>query len=77
MLTFRLGKYLLTGLQNENFAPATSEIAAEYNITVDHAVHGYSGYVHSTYSPFYWPTTSRFYLYASINHDINSTKGTS
>ncbi|KAL6408757.1 GMC oxidoreductase [Ilyonectria robusta] len=43
--------------KNEKFTPATAAIAAEYNITYDAAAHGTSGYMHSTYSPFFWPTT--------------------
>ncbi|RSL95418.1 hypothetical protein CEP52_012095 [Fusarium oligoseptatum] len=43
--------------KNELFTPPNKEIAKEYNITFDPSVHGTSGYVHSSYSPFFWPTT--------------------
>ncbi|RTE81240.1 hypothetical protein BHE90_004186 [Fusarium euwallaceae] len=45
--------------KNELFTPPNKEIAKEYNITFDPFVHGTSGYVHSSYSPFFWPTTMR------------------
>ncbi|RSL54802.1 hypothetical protein CEP54_009664 [Fusarium duplospermum] len=43
--------------KNELFTPPNKGIAEEYNITFDPSVHGTSGYVHSSYSPFFWPTT--------------------
>ncbi|KAI9713854.1 MAG: hypothetical protein M1820_000584 [Bogoriella megaspora] len=46
--------------KTESFTPATSEIATEYNVTYDATVHGQSGNVHSTFSPFYWPTTRNY-----------------
>jgi hypothetical protein len=45
--------------QNEVFTPPVDEIRDEYNITWDENAHGYKGYMHSTYSPFIWPTTSK------------------
>ncbi|KAL2672469.1 hypothetical protein Neosp_013180 [[Neocosmospora] mangrovei] len=44
-------------IQSEVFTPPNKDIAKEYNITFDPSVHGTSGYVHSSYSPFFWPTT--------------------
>ncbi|KAH7140350.1 hypothetical protein B0J13DRAFT_596606 [Dactylonectria estremocensis] len=46
--------------KNEKFTPPTKAIAAEYGVTVDASAHGTSGYMHSTYSPFFWPTTKNF-----------------
>ncbi|KAH7081003.1 hypothetical protein FB567DRAFT_631146 [Paraphoma chrysanthemicola] len=43
--------------KNEKFTPATKEIEAEYGIQNNLAFHGNSGYMQSTYSPFFWPTT--------------------
>ncbi|RSM11332.1 hypothetical protein CDV31_006885 [Fusarium ambrosium] len=43
--------------KNELFTPPNKDIAEEYNITFDPSVHGPSGYVHASYSPFFWPTT--------------------
>ncbi|KAF5011439.1 hypothetical protein FDECE_2459 [Fusarium decemcellulare] len=43
--------------KNEKFSPPSDDIADEYDITVDASAHGTSGYMHSTYSPFFWPTT--------------------
>ena len=45
--------------QNEIFTPPPQDIAAEYNVTYDEAYHGASGYMHSTYAPFFWPLTSK------------------
>jgi choline dehydrogenase-like flavoprotein len=52
--------------QNEIFSPPVAEIRDEYNITWDEDAHGYEGYMHSTYSPFIWPTTSK--VYTSLHH---------
>ncbi|KAH7309689.1 GMC oxidoreductase [Stachybotrys elegans] len=41
----------------KTISPPQPDIAKEYNITVDHSVHGFKGYIQSTYAPFYWPTT--------------------
>jgi len=46
-------------MQNEKFTPPTDEIKKEYGVTVDPAAHGSNGFIHSTYSPFFWPTTSK------------------
>ncbi|KAM5354655.1 hypothetical protein ACJ41O_001302 [Fusarium nematophilum] len=43
--------------KNEKFTPANDAITAEYGVSFDAAAHGTSGYMHSTYSPFFWPTT--------------------
>ncbi|KAH6867735.1 hypothetical protein B0T10DRAFT_596953 [Thelonectria olida] len=43
--------------KNEKFTPPSDAIVSEYNVTYDAAFHGTSGYMHSTYSPFFWPTT--------------------
>lgn len=45
-------------IENELFTPPNKDIAEEYNVTFDPSVHGTSGYVHSSYSPFFWRTTS-------------------
>ncbi|CAO2649993.1 Nn.00g012850.m01.CDS01 [Neocucurbitaria sp. VM-36] len=42
---------------NEKFWPPTKEIAAEYDIKDNLQNHGNTGYMHSTYSPWFWPTT--------------------
>jgi GMC oxidoreductase len=44
--------------QSEIFTPPNSETQAEYNITFNESVHGKDGYVQSSYSPFFWPSTS-------------------
>ncbi|KAH8640347.1 hypothetical protein IG631_03288 [Alternaria alternata] len=44
--------------KNENFTPPTPEIEAEYNIEVNPEYHGDKGYMQTTYSSFFWPTTS-------------------
>ncbi|XEU97442.1 hypothetical protein FSHL1_002728 [Fusarium sambucinum] len=41
----------------ETFTPPDPSIIAEYNVTWDPESHGFEGYVHSTYSPFFWPST--------------------
>ncbi|EEU37666.1 uncharacterized protein NECHADRAFT_87433 [Fusarium vanettenii 77-13-4] len=46
-------------IQSEFFMPPNKDIAQEYNITFDPSVHGTSGYLQSSYSPFFWPTTSQ------------------
>ncbi|KAJ4992912.1 gmc oxidoreductase [Stagonosporopsis vannaccii] len=43
--------------KNEIFSPPVEEIRQEYNITWDDDAHGSEGPMHSTYSPFFWPTT--------------------
>ncbi|KAF7558168.1 hypothetical protein G7Z17_g105 [Cylindrodendrum hubeiense] len=43
--------------KNEKFTPPSDAIVAEYNVTFDATAHGTSGNMHSTYSPFFWPTT--------------------
>ncbi|KAJ8112361.1 hypothetical protein OPT61_g5260 [Boeremia exigua] len=43
--------------KNEIFSPPVDEIREEYGITWDESAHGSEGYMHSTYSPFFWPTT--------------------
>ncbi|KAF3007539.1 hypothetical protein E8E13_006429 [Curvularia kusanoi] len=43
--------------KNEVFSPPVEDIRKEYNITWDESAHGSEGYMHSTYSPFFWPTT--------------------
>ncbi|KAH7363120.1 hypothetical protein B0T11DRAFT_282129 [Plectosphaerella cucumerina] len=43
--------------KTETFTEPTPEILSEYNITWDDAVHGESGYIQTSYSPFFWPTT--------------------
>ncbi|CZR68050.1 related to alcohol oxidase [Phialocephala subalpina] len=46
--------------KSEIFTPPNADIVAEYNITTDTSVHGTDGYVHSSYSPFIWPTMKNF-----------------
>ncbi|OBS25046.1 hypothetical protein FPOA_05582 [Fusarium poae] len=46
--------------KNEKFTPPTAEIKRKYGVTVDPSAHGSSGFIHSTYSPFFWPTTKNF-----------------
>ena len=46
--------------QNEQFTPPSDAIVAEWNITYDPSAHGEDGYMNVSYSPFVWPTTSRF-----------------
>ncbi|TDZ31347.1 Dehydrogenase xptC [Colletotrichum spinosum] len=43
--------------KNEIFTPPSEEIVAEWGVQVDDAAHGKEGLMHSTYSPFFWPTT--------------------
>ncbi|KAM6511154.1 hypothetical protein FALCPG4_016156 [Fusarium falciforme] len=43
--------------KNEKFTPPNADIKKEYAITTDVSAHGTSGYMHSSYSPFFWPTT--------------------
>ncbi|RSL62968.1 hypothetical protein CEP53_004555 [Fusarium sp. AF-6] len=43
--------------KNEKFTPPNADIKKEYAITTDASAHGTSGYMHSSYSPFFWPTT--------------------
>lgn len=43
--------------KNEKFTPPTAEIQAEYDIKYNPEFHGDKGYMQSTYSPFFWPTT--------------------
>jgi hypothetical protein len=53
---------MLITFQNEKFTPPTKEISAEYGIKDDLVFHGDKGYMHSTYSPFFWPLTSEYVL---------------
>ncbi|KAF2132093.1 GMC oxidoreductase [Dothidotthia symphoricarpi CBS 119687] len=43
--------------KSEKWTPATKEILAEYDIKTNLQFHGDKGYVHSTYSRFFWPLT--------------------
>ncbi|KAM0559948.1 hypothetical protein ACHAPJ_003900 [Fusarium lateritium] len=43
--------------KNEKFTPPTADIKKEYGVTTDPSAHGSSGYIDSSYSPFFWPTT--------------------
>ncbi|KAF9738831.1 hypothetical protein PMIN04_006783 [Paraphaeosphaeria minitans] len=43
--------------KNEKFTPPTEVILAEYDIKWDLAFHGEKGPMHTSYSPFIWPTT--------------------
>ncbi|KAK7419196.1 hypothetical protein QQZ08_010964 [Neonectria magnoliae] len=43
--------------KNERFTPPNDSTTEEYGVTFDPAAHGASGYMHSTYSPLFWPTT--------------------
>ncbi|KAF5020030.1 hypothetical protein F66182_7966 [Fusarium sp. NRRL 66182] len=43
--------------KNERFTPPSAAIKKEYGITTDPSAHGTLGYMHSSYSPFFWPTT--------------------
>jgi choline dehydrogenase-like flavoprotein len=59
-LVIKIQDLVLTALQNEKFTPPTKEIKAEYDIQENLEFHGDKGYMHSTYSPFFWPTTSEY-----------------
>ncbi|KAH8723728.1 hypothetical protein GQ44DRAFT_684935 [Phaeosphaeriaceae sp. PMI808] len=43
--------------KNERFTPPTKEIQAEYDIKYDLHYHGDEGYMQTSLSPFFWPTT--------------------
>ncbi|KAM0350516.1 hypothetical protein ACHAPU_002997 [Fusarium lateritium] len=43
--------------KSEKFTPPTAEIKKKYGVTTDPSAHGTSGNIHSSYSPFFWPTT--------------------
>ncbi|KAF2033929.1 alcohol oxidase [Setomelanomma holmii] len=43
--------------KNEKFTPPTKEIEAEYDIKYNLQFHGNKGYMQTTFSPFFWPTT--------------------
>ncbi|CAG8949786.1 hypothetical protein HYFRA_00004109 [Hymenoscyphus fraxineus] len=43
--------------KNEIFTPPTPEIVNEWGVTVDDSAHGTEGPMHTSYSPFFWPTT--------------------
>ncbi|ORY09364.1 putative oxidoreductase [Clohesyomyces aquaticus] len=46
--------------KNEKFSPATKGIKEEYGIKDDVRFRGDKGYMQTTYSPFFWPTTKNF-----------------
>ncbi|KAF5661417.1 alcohol oxidase [Fusarium heterosporum] len=46
--------------KSEKFTPPTAEIKKKYGVTTDPSAHGTSGFIHSSYSPFFWPTTKNF-----------------
>ncbi|WXC60584.1 hypothetical protein SNK03_006463 [Fusarium graminearum] len=56
--------------KNEKFTPPTAEIKSKYGVTVDPSAHGSSGFIQTTYSPFFWPTTKNF-VQAVGELDIN------
>ncbi|KAH8680551.1 putative oxidoreductase [Xylariales sp. PMI_506] len=43
--------------KTEIFAPPHEDVATEFGITYDPDAHGYHGYINSTFSPWFWPTT--------------------
>ncbi|KAF4995487.1 hypothetical protein FGRMN_5108 [Fusarium graminum] len=46
--------------KSETFTPPNAEIKKKYSVTTDPSAHGTSGFIHSSYSPFFWPTTKNF-----------------
>ncbi|KAL9562449.1 hypothetical protein ACKAV7_013532 [Fusarium commune] len=56
--------------KNEKFTGPTADIKKEYGITTDPSAHGSSGFIHSSYSPFFWPTTKNL-VKATGELDIN------
>ncbi|KAL3442657.1 hypothetical protein BJX65DRAFT_312566 [Aspergillus insuetus] len=46
--------------KSETFTPPTDEIQAEWNATYDPTVHGSSGPIQSSYTPWIWPSTKHF-----------------
>ncbi|KAH7236935.1 uncharacterized protein BKA55DRAFT_666687 [Fusarium redolens] len=56
--------------KNEKFTGPTADIKKEYGITTDPSAHGSSGFIHSSYSPFFWPTTKNL-VGATGELDIN------
>ncbi|XP_014552329.1 GMC oxidoreductase [Bipolaris victoriae FI3] len=52
---------ILSGfIKSETFTPPTAAIQAEYNIKYNPNNYGTKGYIQSTFSPFFWPTTKNF-----------------
>ncbi|KAF5715928.1 alcohol oxidase [Fusarium mundagurra] len=56
--------------KNEKFTGPNDDIKKEYGITTDPSAHGSSGFIHSSYSPFFWPTTKNL-VKATGELDIN------
>ncbi|EXK76027.1 hypothetical protein FOQG_19211 [Fusarium oxysporum f. sp. raphani 54005] len=56
--------------KSEKFTGPTADIKKEYGITTDPSAHGSSGYIHTSYSPFFWPTTKSL-VAATGELDIN------
>ncbi|PNP81101.1 hypothetical protein FNYG_05568 [Fusarium nygamai] len=56
--------------KNEKFTGPNADIKKEYGITTDPSAHGSSGFIHSSYSPFFWPTTKNL-VKATEELDIN------
>ncbi|KAN0071446.1 hypothetical protein V8E54_010042 [Elaphomyces granulatus] len=54
--------------------PFFKKIEAEYNITFNESVHGKNGYVRSSYSLFFWPSTS--YFATHTQDPSNATRST-
>lgn len=52
---------ILTGFQSETFTPPTAAIQAEYDIKYNPNNYGTKGYIQTTFSSFFWPTTSKFF----------------
>ncbi|KAF4454198.1 hypothetical protein F53441_3198 [Fusarium austroafricanum] len=46
--------------KSEKFTGPTANIKKEYGVTTDASAHGSSGFIHSSYSPWFWPTTKTF-----------------
>lgn len=45
--------------KSETFTPPSTDLVSEYSIEYDASVHGESGNIQVSYSPFFWPTTSK------------------
>ncbi|KAL4866040.1 hypothetical protein BDV12DRAFT_187753 [Aspergillus spectabilis] len=46
--------------KSETFTPPSYDLISEWNVTYDMSVHGSAGYLHSSYSPWIWPSTKHF-----------------
>jgi choline dehydrogenase-like flavoprotein len=59
--------------KNEAFSPPIEDIREQYDITWDEDAHGYEGYMHSSYSAYFWPTTKNL-VEATKSLNISITK---